>query len=391
VQRQGEIWSGDHGIDAQLAARLVAEHPAAILVQDADGRVVGANRAAALMLGEAVSLRPGARLGCAILGCRSPGTRLEDVCVHELARCNPGPLPPLRVDLPAGARFDVASATIVALPSAGGLVMTELRREFGHLAREHPGSPPWSAEPQLRLFVLGRSCVMNGDEVLEGRWINNRPGHILKLLVVERHRSVFVDEIISVLWPPDSSPDSRGVRYFVHELRDHLEPGGSAHPPSSFVLATRGGYALDRQHVWIDADAFERLVTDGSAAAGDDDAAAVDLIRQGVNMYKGDFLADEPYSEWVLHERDRLRDLAAGALRTLSEIELRGGDLPAATATLVRLSELEPFDLDIHRELFGLLLRRGRRSETMRRYETLRRRMMSTFDEPLDFSLSQLI
>ena len=232
---------------------------------------------------------------------------------------------------------------------------------------------------------------MNGDEVLDGRWINNRSGQILKLLIAERHRSVFSDEIISLLWPPNSSPDTRGVRYFVHELRDQLEPSGAVHSPSSFVLATRGGYALDRRHVWIDADAFEALVTEGCAAAGRDDVTARDLIREGVALYNGDFLADEPYAEWALHERDRLRDLVANALRTLAEIETRHDDLTAATATLIRLSELEPFDIDVHRELFSLLLRRGRRSETLRRYETLRRRMLSTFDEQLDFSLAQLI
>lgn len=390
MQRSGLSSINRSAIDAGLAAELVDRHPAAIVVQDAGGRVVASNRAAMRLLGDAVALRVGTPLGCAILGCRTPGTRLEDVCVHELALGHDGSLPPLRIDLPPGAQLDVASVTLVALPQEG-LVVTELRREISHLARERPGSPSWSAEPQLRLFVLGRTCVMNGDEILEGRWINNRSGQILKLLIAERHRSVFCDEIISLLWPPSASPDTRGVRYFVHELRDQLEPGGSTQPPSSFVLATRGGYGLDGRHVWIDADAFEALVTEGCAASGHDDDTAQSLIREGVGLYRGDFLADEPYAEWALHERDRLRDLVAGALRTLAEIETRRNDLAAATATLVRLSELEPFDIDVHRELFSLLLRRGRRSETLRRYETLRRRMLSTFDEPLDFSLSQLI
>ncbi|MES1193585.1 MAG: BTAD domain-containing putative transcriptional regulator [Solirubrobacterales bacterium] len=390
MQRQGLSSINRHAVDADLAARLVDHHPAAIVVQDAEGAVVAVNRAATRLLGDAVPLRVGTPLGCAILGCRAPGTRLEGLCVHELALRNDGPLPPLRVDLPPGAQLDVASATLLALPE-DQLVVTELRREIGHLARERPGSPSWSADPQLRLFALGRTCVLNGDEVLDGRWINNRSGQILKLLVAERHRSVFCDEIISLLWPPNSSPDTRGVRYFVHELRDQLEPGGAVQPPSSFVLATRGGYALDRRHVWIDADAFEALVTEGCAAAGHDDDTAQSLIREGVELYRGDFLADEPYAEWALHERDRLRDLVASALRTLAEIETRRDNLSAATATLIRLSELEPFDIDVHRELFSLLLRRGRRSETLRRYETLRRRMLSTFDEPLDFSLSQLI
>ncbi len=389
MQRQGLSSINRHAIDADLAAALVDHHPAAILVQDAEGRIVATNRAATRLLGDAVPLRVGTPLGCAILGCRASGTRLEDICVHELALSHDGPLPPLRVELPPGAQLDAASATVMALQDR--LVVTELRREISHLARDRPGSPSWSAEPQLRLFVLGRPCVMNGDEMLNGRWVNNRSGQILKLLIAERHRSVFSDEIISLLWPPNSSPDTRGVRYFIHELRDQLEPGGSVHPPSSFVVATRGGYALDRRHVWVDADAFEALVTEGCAAAGHDDATARDLIREGAALYGGDFLADEPYAEWALHERDRLRDLVASALRTLAEIETRQADLKAATATLIRLSELEPFDIDVHRELFSLLLRRGRRSETLRRYETLRRRMLSTFDEPLDFSLSQLI
>jgi DNA-binding SARP family transcriptional activator len=390
VQRQGLSSINRSAIAADLAAKLVDHHPAAIVVQDAEGHVIAVNRAALRLLGDAVPLRVGTPLGCAILGCRAPGTRLEGVCVHELALSHDGPLPPLRIDLPPGADLDVASVTLVALPD-DQLVVTELRREIEHLARERPGFPSWSADPQLRLFVLGRTCVVNGDEVLDGRWINNRSGQILKLLVAERHRSVFCDEIISLLWPPNSSPDTRGVRYFVHELRDQLEPGGAVQPPSSFVLATRGGYALKRRHVWIDADAFEALVTEGCAAAGHDDDAAQSLIREGVELYRGDFLADEPYAEWALHERDRLRDLVANALRTLAEIETRRDDLPAATATLIRLSELEPFDIDVHRELFSLLLRRGRRSETLRRYETLRRRMLSTFEEPLNFSLSQLI
>jgi DNA-binding SARP family transcriptional activator len=377
--------------EAELAIDLVDRHPYAILVQDAAGQLVAYNQAAARMLDGRVALERGAPVGCSLLGCRAPGGRLEGICVHEIALRHDGPLPVLRVDLPEGAGPDVASATVAALTPVHDLVVTELRQEVSLLADERQGSPPWSPTPQLRVFVLGRTCVMNGDQVLEGRWINNRAGHILKLLVAERHRHVFSDEIISMLWPAASSPDKRGLRYFIHDLREQLEPGGSPDPPSSFVRATRGGYALDGENVWIDADAFEDLVTAGLAAAEADDDTGARLLRQGMDIYRGEFLADEPYAEWAFHERDRLRDIASNALRTLSAIDTRSGDLARASASLTRLTELEPFDVDVHRELFALLLRRGRRSETLRRYETLRRHMLSTFDEPLDFSLSQLI
>jgi DNA-binding SARP family transcriptional activator len=388
VSREGLREPDQKSFDRARVAAMVLEHsPTAVVVQDAEGRVVTANAAAGRMLGAMVPLRRGAPLGCRVLGCRARGTHLADVCVHELARRQGEPLPPLRVELPVGSPVGVVSATLVALEH--GLTVTELRGDGGQLAAWARSSAP-AAEPHLRLFVLGRTRIMNGDAAREGRWTGNRAGHILKLLVAERHRDLPSDEIITTLWPPDSSPDARGVRYFVRQLRHHLEPDGATDPPSSFVAATRSGYALHRARVWIDADVFEQLVTEGCAAAGRDDDRARDLLRDGVAMYRGDFLADEPYAEWALPERDRLRDLMGRALRTLAEIELRRGELADATSALVRLGELEPFDLDLHRELFALLLRRGRRSETHRRYETLRRRMLATFDERLDFSLSQL-
>jgi DNA-binding SARP family transcriptional activator len=182
------------------------------------------------------------------------------------------------------------------------------------------------------------------------------------------------------------------VRYFVHVLREQLEPDGAPHPPSSFIRATRGGYALDGEHVWVDADAFEELVMAGlTAHEADDHEGALHLLRRGLELYRGEFLADEPYSEWAFHERDRLREVASDGLRALAALDERADDLIGATASLSRLADLEPFDVDVHRELLVMLLRRGRRSEALRRYETLRRRMLSTFDEPLDFSLSQLI
>jgi DNA-binding SARP family transcriptional activator len=378
-------------VDANLAVDVIDRYPYAILVQDREGRLLAHNRAAGRMLGRWVGLDAGSDVGCRILGCRRPGGRLRDVCLHERAVGHDGPLPEMRIDLPGGTGTEAAWATVVALPPDRELVVTELRPEVLSLP-EPAGAPHWTAGPQLRVFVLGRTCVMNGDQLLEGRWINNRAGHILKFLVAERHHSVFSDEIIARLWPPAASPDTRGLRYFIHVLREQLEPGGSPNPPSSFIRATRGGYAVDTEHVWVDADAFEELVTAGLAAfEAKDDDGALELIRRGLELYRGEFLADEPYAEWAFRERDRLRQIASDGLRAVAELDERSGDLAAATAGLTRLAELEPFDVDVHRELLSLLLRRGRRSEALRRYETLRRRMLSTFDEALDFSLSELV
>ena len=107
-------------------------------------------------------------------------------------------------------------------------------------------------------------------------------------------------------------------------------------------------------------------------------------------LYRGDFLADEPYADWAIDQRDALRRLAADALRALVAVARRAGDLDTAAGHLERLGELEPYDIDVHREVISLCLVRGRRSEALRRYAALRVRILRTFGEDIDFTLADL-
>jgi DNA-binding SARP family transcriptional activator len=377
--------------DSALALVVLDRHPYGILVEDAGGKLLAHNRAAERMVGGAVRLAPGRSVGCAILGCHRADGPFEDACVHERARQHVGPLPEMRVDLPHGAGVEAAWVTVAALEPDRELIVTELR-PGRRSDRRRRSEPHWMDGPRLRIFALGRTRVMSAESQLEGRWLDNRAGQILKFLVAERHRIAYSDEIVERLWPNAGASDTRGLRYFIHVLREHLEPRGAPNPPSSFVLATRGGYVLDDRRVWIDADAFEELVKAGMSARSRGDAVtAREHLDRAMDLYRGEFLADEPYAEWTVLERERLRQVASDALRVAAALSEEIGDIPAAAASLKRLADLEPYDVDVHRDLLVILLRDGRRSEALRRYEALRRRLLATFQEPLSFSLAELL
>jgi DNA-binding SARP family transcriptional activator len=376
-----------------VAVEVFDRFPYGLLVVDGQGRLLAHNRAAHRLLHGRLDLDlPQRAVGCELLGCRRPDGPLADVCLHERALAHDGPLPEIRIDLPAGGGSTVNAVwvTLSALGSARERVVMELRPGNARDRRRRT-DPHWTAGPQLRISVLGRTRVRSVEGPIEGRWLANRPGQILKYLVAERHRTVYADEIVERLWPNATLPSTHGLRYFVHVLRDHLEPERASRAPSSFVQAIRGGYALDRARVSIDATEFEEEVAAGMAAeARGDEERAIERLTAGLSLYGGDFLADEPYAEWAFNERDRLRQVASEALRTLAALKQRRGDLTGATADLERLSELEPFDVDVHRELLVVLLRRGRRTEAVRRYTALRHRMLTTFGEELDFTLADL-
>ena len=57
---------------------------------------------------------------------------------------------------------------------------------------------------------------------------------------------------------------------------------------------------------------------------------------------------------------------------------------------LRRLADSQPFDSDVQRELIVLHIKRGRRTEAMRRYSELRKRLQREFGEEPDFQLADL-
>jgi DNA-binding SARP family transcriptional activator len=101
-------------------------------------------------------------------------------------------------------------------------------------------------------------------------------------------------------------------------------------------------------------------------------------------------LSDDPYAESALEERDRLRELAGRVLRDLVAAKRAVGDMGAAADHARRLASMEPFDMDVQREFLELCIARGRRSEAMRRYALLRRRVRGEFSQEPDFTLADL-
>ena len=245
--------------------------------------------------------------------------------------------------------------------------------------------------PPLRVRALGRTRLETDAAPLTGEWLGHRPGQLLKYLVCERGRVVTLEELLEVFWPLAGRAGATSVRQAIHTLRDRLEPDRPKGKPSGYVVARTGGYELTPGRVWIDADDFEAHARAGLEALQRGAAERANAsLTAAAGAYGGDFLADEPYAEWALTERERLRDLAAQVLRGLAGLKLAAGDEESAGEYLQRLGELEPLDLQAQRDLIALMLRRGRHSEALRRYELVRRRYKRAFGSEPGFTLAEL-
>ena len=160
------------------------------------------------------------------------------------------------------------------------------------------------------------------------------------------------DTLQALLWPDSDLPHAQGNLCFVlHQLRKLL--GGSAGP----LRSDSRSVWLDPDRVAVDVLRFEALAAEGTLEAL---AAACDL-------YRGDFLSNvvdlsPEYEDWLLPERERLRDLARSAFWNLFSLRLWRGEVTEAKACAQRYLGIDPCCGRMHAALIRLHLTQGERA-----------------------------
>jgi DNA-binding SARP family transcriptional activator len=326
-----------------------------------------------------------ALLGCRPAGPGRPASGCGGACAVERALGRGEPVVDLPTGLPDGAPALLSATALYADRSLGLLTIVRTTPAAAADADDAP------AAPVVRIAVLGPTRVRSADGRCAGDWLVQRPGQLLKFLVAERWRAVPVEDIAEAIWPNAPGTNVATIRHLVHVLRRHIEPVRPGGRASSCIAGARGGYALDRAQVTVDADEFAAAAARALGSLADGDPDAQRALERALALYRGDFLADEPYAEWAQDERERLRGVAGRLLRALADLAEARGDRGAEAAYVERLAEMERFDSDVHRRLIALTLREGARGRALRRYDAFAARLEHAFGERPDFTLEDVL
>ena len=190
--------------------------------------------------------------------------------------------------------------------------------------------------------------------------VSRKAQAVLAYLALPPGRAHPRDKLAAVLWGTVPERQARkSLRQALLVLRKAL---GGVHPA---VLRLEGDtVALDGSLVEVDVVAFERGVAEGTPKAL---ARAAALYRG--NLLDGLVLAETPFEEWLMAERERLRELAVEAMARLLAHQRTEGATDAAVHTALRLLSLDPCQEPVHRTLMRLYAERGRRGAALRHYQ----------------------
>lgn len=254
-------------------------------------------------------------------------------------------------------------------------------------AHEDIQSRPLPEQP-LRIFTLGRfGLAAQGRGIDVEKWRRKQSLTLLKYLVTQLGRAVHRERLIESMWPEAEAEQGRErLKVTVYFLRRQLRTCGVREN----ILETVGpAYLLRREAVWVDAEAFEKLIAEGSShQRRNRPDEALRCYEEAQCIYRGDFLEEELYADWCAEERERLRELYLEVLARLGECYGARGDHARAAQVCRTALVREPCRESFHRALMEYLVRLDRPDWAVAQYSRCRRTLMDELGvEPMPETL----
>jgi DNA-binding SARP family transcriptional activator len=147
-----------------------------------------------------------------------------------------------------------------------------------------------------------------------------------------------------------------------------LEPERKPRTESRFIQRHDLAYGLNMDETWVDADAFESLVSAGNQALPDDVESAVEHYQAAVGLYAGDYMPERRYEDWASIEQERLQVLALGTMTTLADLLAEHSPLESLRLAQ-RVLAVDPVWEDAYRALMRAYMAQGNRPLAIRTYQ----------------------
>jgi predicted ATPase/DNA-binding SARP family transcriptional activator len=254
---------------------------------------------------------------------------------------------------------------------------------------EPPREP--EAARSIRALLLGPASIeFDGRIIPVLEWTRRAARSLLFMLLGTPGHRVSRDLAFETLWP-DLEPESAANALYktIHWLRRELEPQLAGGRSSTYLVLSADFIALaPGLEIWSDAEQFERWIMTRSNSP---EARRV-ALRHSLQLYRGDFLADEPFLDWPAARRESLNQLWQRGVLEIAVLDREAGESDLALPLLEMLVERDPLLESAHQELILCHLASGRRDAAQRAYDRCTRLLREELDiEPDERTKSLLL
>jgi DNA-binding SARP family transcriptional activator len=236
------------------------------------------------------------------------------------------------------------------------MVVAVLTRQVAGQDESRPAPAP--AETGVRLRLLGGFAV-----AFDGTRLDLPPGQRRLLALLGLRQTSSRTQIAGMLWPEVTDTRALGcLRTALWRLERLLESPGQ---PADQVVVSDGGDIRLGTSVRVDVDDLISMAR-GLEDGGDPRPAA-----HLPHIAQGDLLPGW-YDDWVLAERESLRQLRLHALEDLARAQLRLHQFGPALRSAIAAKRIEPLRETPHRLVMQIHLAEGNSYEALNTYHAYR-------------------
>jgi DNA-binding SARP family transcriptional activator len=237
----------------------------------------------------------------------------------------------------------------------------------------------------LDVSLFGTMEITFGDSSNDIRLTRSMQG-LFAFLILNRHRLHPRESLANLFWNESTETQARSrLNTALWRLRRAMENNGlsAAHYLTINHLGEIGFNA--HSNFWLDVGEFERFIQSLLVLATDQVNVEVEqAFEHSLALYRGELL-DGFYEDWVLRERERMRELYLVGLAFMMRHYHRTHAYEKSLVCGQRILVLDPLREEIHRAMMRLYLESGQRALALRQYEFCRQALEEELSiEPME-------
>ena len=228
-----------------------------------------------------------------------------------------------------------------------------------------------NSAPVLVVHCLGPFQIFQNDRPVEN-WSSRKALAIFKFLLVNRANLVPKDILMETFWPEvDPEAARRNLHQAIYNIRQSLHMDSS---DFQYIIFINDSYRLN-PHLMISTDDEDFLNHYEAGRRLEKNQQLEQAILEyeiATNLYRGDFMAEDVYEDWLRNRRQYLWQMFLTIGYRLAEFYYLKKEYSMAVGYCQRIVYIDACQEEAHQYLMKCYLAQGKRYQALHQFQICR-------------------
>ena len=228
-------------------------------------------------------------------------------------------------------------------------------------------------EDCLKVYTLGSLKVKSGGKVISNDCKRSQQlWNLFKYIFTYRNKRIIQENFFDVLWN-DKECDNpvKALQNLIYRLRMLLDYKEANKEAESIINYSQGCYSWNKEcKYWTDVDEFEDFYNKGKTAEESRKFLnAIEFYQMALRLYKGDYLSDDPYNEWVTPLRNYYHRMYIDIICKLTKLLRNDGKIKDVLKVCEEALMIQQFEESLYVIYIEALIETGNMKQAQNQYK----------------------